>query len=222
MRLHLKTTPNSEIVPFEYQQKLVGTFHKWLGIDNFEHGNVSLYSFSWLQNGMKKSKGFDFPNGAHWFFSLFQEDRAKYMLRNILKDPEMFMGMTVHDVVVEKDPDLSHREFFYVGSPILIKRNVEGTHNQKYFYYDNVESSELMKQSLVHKMQIAGIEEDDSLDIRFNLDYSNRKKKLISYNGIYYKGSLCPIMMKGKPFTKEFAWNVGIGNSTGIGFGSIY
>lgn len=31
MRIRLKTTPNTEPVSFEYQQKLVGTIHKWLG-----------------------------------------------------------------------------------------------------------------------------------------------------------------------------------------------
>jgi CRISPR/Cas system endoribonuclease Cas6 (RAMP superfamily) len=31
----------------------------------------------------------------------------------------------------------------------------------------------------------------------------------------------CPIIIKGKPETKLFAWNVGLGNSTGIGFGAI-
>lgn len=54
MRLHLTTTSNTEIIPFEYQQKLVGVLHKWLGDANKEHGSLSLYSFSWLQNGKKK------------------------------------------------------------------------------------------------------------------------------------------------------------------------
>ena len=36
MRIHLISTENKEIVPFDYQQKLVGTLHKWLGENN--HG----------------------------------------------------------------------------------------------------------------------------------------------------------------------------------------
>ena len=31
MRIYLRTTPNDVIVPFDYQQKIVGTIHKWLG-----------------------------------------------------------------------------------------------------------------------------------------------------------------------------------------------
>lgn len=31
MRIHLHTTPNQEIVPFDYQQRLSGVFYTWLG-----------------------------------------------------------------------------------------------------------------------------------------------------------------------------------------------
>ena len=50
MRIHLKTTPNTKPVPFDYQQKLVGTIHKWIG-DNSIHDKISLYSFSWINGG---------------------------------------------------------------------------------------------------------------------------------------------------------------------------
>ena len=46
MRIYLRTTPNDVIVPFDYQQKIVGTIHKWLG-NNEIHDKISLYSFSW-------------------------------------------------------------------------------------------------------------------------------------------------------------------------------
>ena len=60
------------------------------------------------------------------------------------------------------------------------------------------------------------------LDISFDLTYAKKKIKFINYRGIRNKANLCPVYIKGKPETKAFAWNVGIGNSTGIGFGSIY
>ena len=31
MRIHISTTKNTSLVPFDYQQKLVGTIHKWIG-----------------------------------------------------------------------------------------------------------------------------------------------------------------------------------------------
>jgi CRISPR-associated endoribonuclease Cas6 len=44
---------------------------------------------------------------------------------------------------------------------------------------------------------------------------------MIIYKGIANKANWCPVIIKGRPETKLFAWNVGLGNSTGIGFGAI-
>lgn len=79
-----------------------------------------------------------------------------------------------------------------------------------------------MKETLVNKMHVAGLEEDDTLDIRFDTSYHKKKLKLVRYNAIGNKASLCPVVIHGKPETKHFAWEVGIGNCTGIGFGAIY
>ena len=77
-----------------------------------------------------------------------------------------------------------------------------------------------MTETLKSKMKLVNLE-DETLKIAFDKSYSKAKTKLITYNGINNKASLCPLIIKGKPKTKAFAWNVGIGNSTGIGFGAI-
>ena len=63
--------------------------------------------------------------------------------------------------------------------------------------------------------------EDDRLEISFDLKYPKAGTKLIDYSGIKNRANWCPVIIKGKPETKLFAWNVGLGNSTGIGFGAI-
>jgi len=69
-------------------------------------------------------------------------------------------------------------------------------------------------------MQVAGLT-DDTLELRFDKDYPRASTKLVDYDGIKNRASWCPVIMKGKPETKLFAWNVGLGNSTGIGFGAV-
>lgn len=44
MRIHLKTSPNTTPVPFDYQQKLVGTIHKWIG-NNSIHDKIFIVFF---------------------------------------------------------------------------------------------------------------------------------------------------------------------------------
>ena len=222
MRLHLKTTPNDKIISFAYQQKMVGVLHNWLGLNNEEHGKLSLYSFSWLQNGVSNNCGLNFPNGAKWFISFYDDSKVKCVMKSILNNPAMFSGMYVSDVVIENTPDLSSRNVFYLGSPIFIKKYNLQTHSIKQYTYNDEDVNVLMTQTLRYKMEVAGIPMDPSLNISFDLSFPKKKTKLMNYKGIGNRANLCPVIIDGKPETKAFAWNVGIGNSTGIGFGAIY
>lgn len=219
MRLHIKTSANNAIIPFDYQQKLTGVLHKWLGNNNEEHGDISLYSFSWLQNTEAGKNGLNCPKGAKWFISLYDTQRAKDVISQIRKQPELFGGMFVNEVVIEETPDFSNRELFFLGSPILIKRREDGKTVE--YDFENPLSGKLLEETLKNKMQKVGLQ-DDSLHIEFDLSYAKKKKKLVWYDGISNKANMCPVIIQGSSETKQFAWNVGLGNSTGIGFGSIY
>ena len=222
MRLLIKTTPNTSSVDFEYQQKLVGTIHKWLGKDNELHGKISLYSFSWLHEGEMKGHSLTFKHGAKFFLSFYDEDRVKDIVRSILDDPEMFNGMSVCDVTLIPDPDLSEREVFFLGSPVFIHYSEDGGKTSKHITYEDESSTKHLTETLKKKMEKAGLPNDDTLKVSFDLSYAKKKVKLMSYRGIKNKASMCPVIIQGTPISKQFAWNVGIGNSTGIGFGSIY
>lgn len=220
MRIYIKTSSNTVPVPFEYQQKLVGTIHKWIGRNSL-HGEISLYSFSWLNRGKKEGNALNFPNGASFFISFCDEEVVKSIIRTIMSDPEIFCGMKVIEITIEDDPKLSERELFYCASPIFIKRKLEDGKIKQYNFNDE-QSSLCLKETLITKMKEAGMEVDETLDIRFDKSYSKKKLKLVRYHGIGNKASICPVIIKAKEETKLFAWNVGIGNCTGIGFGAIY
>ena len=74
-------------------------------------------------------------------------------------------------------------------------------------------------------MEKAGLPIDNSLDIEFDLTYLKKCTKKFNYKKgkhvIENIASWCPVIIQGKPETKVFAWNVGVGNSTGIGFGAL-
>ena len=122
MRVHLKINSANQTIPFDHQPLLVGTFHKWMGTNN-EHGEVSLYSFSRLEGGKSTKNGLKFGTEAQLFFSTYDMELIKKIVWGIQLDNTMFHGMTVQEVTLEQDPDLSHRERFFVASPIFIKRN---------------------------------------------------------------------------------------------------
>jgi CRISPR-associated endoribonuclease Cas6 len=219
MRIYINTSCNTEEVPFNYQQKMIGLLHKWLG-ENELHDLISLYSFSWLTNGNIANNGFSFKNGAKWFISFHEDKYVKQVIRTILNDPKMFSGLKVADVTIQEDIDLSRIEYFKLASPILIKRKKDD--NIKFYTYEDSEANGFLIETIHHKMQLAGLPMDDSLEISFDLKYTNKKIKKVQIHGIDNKCSMCPVIIKGKESTKEFIWNVGLGNSTGSGFGSIF
>jgi len=217
MRIHLKVTKTNEIIPFNHQPLLTGVIHKWLG-DNNEHGKISLYSFSQLIGGKIVSDGLKFEFGSALFFSSYDPVLLKKMIVGIQNDPEMFYGLTVSEIILQKDPDFSDRELFFVASPIFIKRKVG--EKVDHILYDDPRANDCLKETLITKMNIAGII-DKTLDIMFDTSYPKAGTKLIAYNNVKNRANWCPVIIKGKQETKLFAWNVGLGNSTGIGYGAI-
>lgn len=217
MRLILDLSSNREVVPFNYQHKLVGTFHKWLGINEL-HDSVSLYSFSWLFNGKKVKDGLNFTNGSTWNLNAFDEKILKEIVRAIQDDNAVAFGMKVKSVAIQDDPVFKNENIFKVASPIFIKQTIEN--RQKFFYFNDPESGELMTQTLKNKLKKAGLS-DEGVRIDFLKDYPQAKRKKVVYKGIENVGSICPVVVKGNAEQISFAWNVGVGNSTGIGFGSL-
>jgi CRISPR-associated endoribonuclease Cas6 len=195
---------------------MVGVLHKWLG-KNELHGTTALYSFSWLLNAKPTETGLNYPAGAKFFISFHDDKYLKQIIQTILNDADMFYGMKVTDVTIEENPDLSARTLFQCASPIFIRRFGENIH---YTFKDEL-SGTILEEILSYKMELAHLPKDDSLKIKF-APSMNPRIKLMDYNGIKNKVNQCPVIIEGKPETKLFAWNVGLGNSTGIGFGAIY
>jgi CRISPR-associated endoribonuclease Cas6 len=221
MRIILRISSNTTLVPFDYQAKLVGCVHKWIGPDNDQHGNISLYSFSWLYDSIVRRGSLDFPNGARMFISFYDSGILKAVIDSIQSSPAMFCGMEVRSIDMTDYPDFTRRDYFYCASPVFIKRRLDSGETRQYNFND-ADAGKYMRESLLTKMRQAGLEDDNTLDIRFDTSYAKKKLKLVNYHGVGNKASICPIIIHGKPSIKRFAWDVGIGSCTGIGFGAIY
>ncbi|MEM7658039.1 MAG: CRISPR-associated endoribonuclease Cas6 [Bacteroidota bacterium] len=218
MRIHVHLTPNREVVPFNYQPHLAGAFHKWLGVNDY-HDDLSLYSLSWLSRGrIKAGKGLDFSRGCSFFISTPEVAILKAIVGGIQRDPQVAFGMAVREVVLQPTPDFGGEQTFFLQSPVLIKRQLE-KRTQFYFPQDQ-EADQLLTETLQHKLQKAGME-DAEISVGFDRSYPKIKTKVATYKGIDNKGTFCPVHISGDPRAVAFAWEVGIGNSTGIGFGAL-
>jgi CRISPR-associated endoribonuclease Cas6 len=218
MRLHIKTSKSNQEIDFNYQPLLAGCIHKWLGVNNLEHGKMSLYSFSWLQNIDTSKKGIKLKNGSYFTLNFYDIQLVKTVVKNILEKPEMFAGSRVLDIRIEFTPQFSEKEHFFLASPVLVKRYNEDKETH-YTYLDD-EANNFMTETLKAKAKIAGLN-TEKLKVYFDRSYHSPKTKIISYKGIQNKVNIFPVIIEGLPEMIAFAWDVGLGNSTGIGFGAL-
>ena len=220
MRVYLHLTPNREIVPFNYQRKLVGAFHKWLG-ENELHDDISLYSLSWLGGGKMRhdKRGFNFRQGARFFISSPLQDLHTKAVSGIFQDQTIAWGMKVAEVTLRVTPDFGEAQCFKAQSPILIKRNQEDSKHQRYYYPQDPESSGFLTETLQSKLARLSLPTD--VRVRFDPEYRNPRSKLVQYRDMEIKATFCPVIVEGNTRAVQFAWEVGVGNSTGIGFGAL-
>ena len=219
MRLKLKLSKNNNTIPFEYQQKLVGTIHKWMG-RNDEHGKPSVFSFSQLQGGEVVKNGFSFPYGSVLYFSSTDNKLLTNVYKGIKNDPTLFCGLKVYEIDMMSEPTFRNRERFTLLSPLFFKQKIEGKNKPKHFTFEDEETEILLTEAVKRRLEFNEIP-DDTLKITFDKTYQGKKTKVINYRGIGNKTSVCPIIVEGKFDSMEFLWNNGVGHSTGIGFGCL-
>lgn len=217
MRIHICIKSENTVIPFDHQPLLTGTIHKWLG-PNIEHGDISLYSFSQLTDGKASPNGLFFKKNSSFFFSAYNTSLIKQLISGIQKDPSMFNHLEVKEIVLQEDPDFSNRDVFFPASPIFIKRKLED--RIEHILYNDSRAGKFLKETLITKLTKAGLTVEE-FEIVFNPDWTYTKTKKINYKGINNKANWCPVVIKANSEIKKFAWNVGLGNSTGIGFGAI-
>jgi CRISPR-associated endoribonuclease Cas6 len=217
MRIHLRLSKNTKPVDFSYQQKQVGTIHKWLGVNEI-HDQISLYSFSWLKGGKKVNEHLDFSNGASFFISFYDTRKLKDIIKGIQSEPEVFCGMSVHNITIQEVPVFETKQRFMAESPVFIKYSKDK--KSTYYYFNDAESNDILTNNAKHKLRQAGLP-DGGLNVYFEKDYPSAYTKGTKFKGIFTKGSVCPVIVEGSPEQIAFIWDVGIGNSTGIGFGSL-
>jgi CRISPR-associated endoribonuclease Cas6 len=220
MRLHFTLSPNQEPVPFAYQHFLVGAFHKWLG-QNELHDRISLYSLSWLYRGYAQNGAVEFPQGAHWFVSLYDTSIIPHLIDSILTRPEVCCGMRIVKIEQQETPDFGNYYAFKVGSPVLAKsKPIDG--RVKHFIFSDPEADEVLTATLRHKIDVAGLEsEHKNVQVRFDRGCKIARTKLINFNGVKNRVSVCPVVVEGTSQAVQFAWTVGVGHLTGSGFGCL-
>lgn len=220
-RLLLKLSPNSEPVDFNHLHILAGILHRWLG-HNEEHDGLSLYTFSWLKGASARQGALHFPKGATWAISALKDDFLMRNMSGILRDPAMRWGMRVEQIQVQAPPAFPEgvsEQRFLCASPIFIKRQ-QPDGEEKHILYSDPLSDQFLTETLCHKLRAAGFS-PEGVSVRFDRSYPKARSQKVMYRHIGNMANYCPVFVQGTPEQLAMAWTVGLGSSTGIGFGAL-
>lgn len=221
MRIQLVLSPNTEPLPFDHLHLLTGAIHKWLG-ENAVHDGISLYSFGWLRNGKASKSGLEFPRGASWNISFFDEELAKQLLKGILNDPAVAYGLKVLEVQEVAPIHFNKQHIFYTDGSAVLARQKRADNTREYLLWDSLAANEVLTNLLRRKLNQAGFTgEHLNVKVAFDRAYAKPRTRKIAIKKVEHKGSECPVIVEGTPEAIHFAWLVGIGDLTGSGFGAL-
>lgn len=222
LRLHLYLSA-SQAIPFDYLPVLKSAFHRWTGHNEALHAGLSLYSYGWLSGGQAGRGGIRFAEGANWFISAPDEAVIHELVSGVVRAPALDLGLAVRDVRMQRAPDFAAGEqSFRVASPVFIKHEVADSERPAdHLLPGHPLADELLTATLRHKLRQAGLP-DAGAAVRFDPTFiTSAKSKLFRYKQVQCRGSICPVLVSGTAEQIGFAWEVGVGHSTGIGCGAL-
>lgn len=221
MRLHLYLTAG-QLVPFDYLPTLKSAFHRWAGHDEALHDGLSLYSYAWLRGGRAGRGGIRFAEGASWFISAPDETLIHALVAGVVRAPDLDLGLRVADVRMQRAPGFAAGEQpFRVASPVFVKHETERGKPADHLLPGSALADELLTATLRHKLRQAGLD-DAGAAVRFDPAFiATAKTKLFKYQRVQCRASVCPVLVSGSSAQIGFAWEVGVGHSTGIGCGAL-
>ena len=179
----------------DYFTKLLGFIHKCLGKNDL-HNDISLYSYSHIHNN-------SFTFVSYNINVIDKIVKGAMFYKKMFDNCEVVSFKLIH-IIYQKN-------VFKCASPFFVKDS-----ENKHLIFKEAELQ--VKSTLIKKAARANIDLSD-----FDIEFINfEKTKLIKIHEINNKCFVSSVKIHGNDTVKSFACQVGLGNSTGCGFGFIY
>lgn len=227
MRIKIKFTKNTESILVDKNYELaVSYFHKCIGHNNDLHNAPSNYCLSPLMGGKLINGFINYENGGFIILSILSSDDImiinKLML-GVMNNKELGYGMFFDRI---EDKGTTYHDGwnnFATLSPILLSKSVDNK-RRKFFTLDNEEE---YIENLTERTKKKLLKIDSNLDLRnFKIEIpktnSSHKVKKIMIHNVSNRANQHHLNIYCNSKVAEILSNVGIGQSTGCGFGTIY
>lgn len=216
----------TQLVPFDYRQMLVSFLHKKiLNKNNKYHDDVSLYTISPLFNSETTKEGLLFNEGAIWYirtphFEFFKDAFLKG--KNALGS-ELGHGLFLKEINQQME-DFEGVDRLNIGaSNIFLGQNpeTEKRDHVTFKHDDNLSKSILKRIFLTKAKKINPNFNENDIEISFDRS-KDMKTRAVKFGGGVNIVSDARLNIIGTPEALSIIYGVGVGLSTGIGFGYIY
>ena len=223
MILKIYFEENGMTIPFQHQDVLNGVFYRTLLKGNQEiHDNFSNYAVSSIQNCHKVEDGLMPYTGEEPFIQVSTPEENEHLIIKLLTalpihikaKTKLFFGRAITNYeITEFDVNPYEFDIIHTISPVLIIKN-----GQRYTFQNTDKWEEMMNEICRKKLEHQGIIDNS---FRIVCDKSKLKAKSILVSTAYNKCTNFVGIVYGKPNTRKTLYNLGIGGSTGSGFGSV-
>jgi CRISPR-associated endoribonuclease Cas6 len=222
MRIKIEFKVNNVALPIANQEIVNSYVHRIIGANNPYHNAKNDYSVSSLMGGKLVGDKIIFKDKAYLVFSSLNMEFMNTILMNLITSSEvLYDGIKFSNIVPIGEEFMNGWNHFATLSPFLIKQYVDKkTYTFITLNDDNFEV--LVKEYLKNKL----LKIDPALDLK-NFDvripkHDNHKVKKILVKNVINHANQCHISIFCDKKIAELLYNIGIGQSTGSGFGTIY
>jgi len=211
------------VVPFDNQSNTNSFIHKCLGKDNKYHDAKNSYSVSALCGGKmdEKTKTLNFVDGGFIIVSSLDNDFMDKIITGVMRNSNLGFGMKFTGIDFVQENFHNGWNHFATLTPFIIKEYSD-KNNYSFTTLNDDDFQQKVKSYLINKLsKINKTLRLDDFDVKITPHQSHKVKSILVKN-VINRASQCHISIHTNKKVAELLYNIGIGQSTGSGFGTIY
>lgn len=238
-------------VPIDHHDLLRGAIYRWLEISDAEFARqthdegygdgarkLKLFTYSLLrvprsQRRLEAARDTlaIAPGRIEWWITSPKDDFLRHEIQGLIASRQaLYVGDAAFRVVsveAHPTPTFASPTSFICLTPIVASvPDPEGGSTARFLTHEQpLEFSEAVRKNLLRKHALVNgqIPKDDSLSLTFADSYisAHRPTKLRKIRGISIRGIEAPFTLTGSPELMQTAWECGLGEKNGCGFGMV-
>jgi CRISPR-associated endoribonuclease Cas6 len=225
MRIKINFTESNVLLPINNQNIVNSYIHKCIGINNVYHDSKNDYCISMLCSGVLNDDKtlISYPNGCYITVSSLNMEFMNKLLIGIISNPNLYKDIKFKNIEHINEIFINGWNHFTTLSPFIIKE-YKDKKNYSFLTIDNIDFEFKVKEYLINKLSKINplfIKDVENFDIKIH-NHINHKVKYIKIHNVKNLANKCQIDIKCTKQIAELLYNIGIGQSCGCGFGTIY